>query len=122
MSAAKRLVEAHRTYWKAQGYSDIPPDRVHDVLENVRNGLYGIDLNPFACSLAETNLLIQVIDLIAIAMKADEPTGIHQLSGLAEGTTIESVEKNGLLIADTQSSRIRVAIGAALSANFQLAC
>lgn len=78
VSAAKRLVDAHRTYWKSQGNPDIPPDRVHDVLENVRNSLYGVDLNPFACSLAETNLLIQVIDLIAIAMKAQEPTGIDK--------------------------------------------
>lgn len=78
VSSAKRLIDAHREYWKSQGFDDIPADRVPTVLANVQSSLFGIDLNPFACALAETNLLIQVIDLIAIALKAHEPTGVDK--------------------------------------------
>lgn len=37
-----------------------PPE---DSLEIVRNRLHGFDINPFACHIAEMNLLFQVIDL-----------------------------------------------------------
>jgi type I restriction enzyme M protein len=63
-------VEANRAYWKAQGLPDIPPDAVQGVLDSIRESLHGIDLNPFACALAEMNLLIQVVDLFAIAYSA----------------------------------------------------
>ena len=53
VTAAKRLVAA---YQKAEN------DPV-TILARVRENLYGFDLNPFACYLAEVNLLIQVLDL-----------------------------------------------------------
>ena len=34
------------------------------ILEKVRSSIYGFDINPFACHIAETNLLFQVIELI----------------------------------------------------------
>jgi len=34
------------------------------ALEEVQRSLHGIEINPFACYLAETNLLIQVLDLL----------------------------------------------------------
>jgi type I restriction-modification system DNA methylase subunit len=78
VSAAKRLIDAHREYWKSEGFDEIPIERVPNVIESVRDSLFGIDLNPFACALAETNLLIQVIDLIAQAIKANEPVSISK--------------------------------------------
>lgn len=70
VEAATRLVDAYRVYWKAQGFPDIPPNQVQGVLDEIRDSLHGVDLNPFACALAETNLLIQVIDLFTIAHDA----------------------------------------------------
>ncbi len=58
--AAKRLVAAY------QGTGAQVQDPVA-VLDRVQNTLYGFDLNPFACYLAETNLLIQVLDLVKAA-------------------------------------------------------
>lgn len=72
VSAARRLIDAHRSYYRSLGDSGIPADKVHHVLRDIRDCLFGIDLNPFACALAETNLLIQVVDLIGEAMKKNE--------------------------------------------------
>lgn len=43
-----------------------------EVVEKVINNIYGMDINPFACYLAETNMLIQLIDLI-VEIKKDDP-------------------------------------------------
>jgi len=40
-----------------------------EVIEKVINSVYGMDINPFACYLAETNMLIQLLDLIVEAKK-----------------------------------------------------
>lgn len=60
VAAAKRLVDAYK------GNADQIDDPV-TVLERVQNNLYGFDLNPFACYLAEVNLLIQILDLVKLA-------------------------------------------------------
>ncbi len=65
VAAAKRLVNTYQ----AQAVDDPAT-----VLERVRNALFGFDLNPFACYLAEVNLLIQVLDLV----KAAEVLGQRQ--------------------------------------------
>lgn len=78
VEAATRLVDAYRDYWKAQGYPHVPPEQVQGVLDEIRDSLHGVDLNPFACALAETNLLIQVIDLFTIAHDAGAPATIER--------------------------------------------
>ena len=78
VEAATRLVGAYRDYWKAQGYADIPPSHVQGVLDEIRDSLHGVDLNPFGCALAETNLLIQVIDLFTIAHEAGAQATIER--------------------------------------------
>lgn len=56
VAAAHRLVAA---------YQDAPhrPSPMQ-ILRRVRDSLFGFDLNPFACYLAEVNLLIQVLGLV----------------------------------------------------------
>jgi type I restriction enzyme M protein len=78
VEAAHRLADAYKQYYKAQGYSNVPPEKVQSVLNEIRGSLHGIDLNPFACSLAETNLLIQVIDFFSIAFDKSEQASIDQ--------------------------------------------
>lgn len=39
------------------------------ILQKVRDNIYGMDINPFAAHLTETNLLFQVVDLISEAKK-----------------------------------------------------
>lgn len=67
VKAANRIVNAFKTYHKGK----IPPSEVANVISTVQQGVYGLDLNPFACYLAETNLLIQVLDPIKTALEAN---------------------------------------------------
>ncbi len=60
VSAAKRFVAA---YSDSKGHIEDPIA----VLERLQQNLFGFDLNPFACYLAEVNLLIQVLDLVKLA-------------------------------------------------------
>lgn len=60
VSAAKRLVTAYK------GSTEQIEDPTA-LLERIKNNLFGFDINPFACYLAEVNLLIQVLDLIKLA-------------------------------------------------------
>ncbi|MGB8346767.1 MAG: N-6 DNA methylase [Ktedonobacteraceae bacterium] len=57
VAAAKRLVAA---YSASNGQINDP----EAVLQRLQQTLFGFDLNPFACYLAEVNLLIQVLDLV----------------------------------------------------------
>lgn len=43
---------------------EIPAAQIEPALREVQGALWGFDINPFACYLAETNLLIQVLDLV----------------------------------------------------------
>lgn len=43
-----------------------------DTIEKIINNVYGMDINPFACYLAETNMLIQLLDLI-VEIKKENP-------------------------------------------------
>jgi len=78
VEAAHRLADAYRQHYKAQGHPNVPADRVQEVLSEIRESLHGIDLNPFACALAETNLLIQIIDFFAIAFEESEQASIDR--------------------------------------------
>ncbi|HVB26193.1 MAG TPA: N-6 DNA methylase [Ktedonobacteraceae bacterium] len=65
VAAAKRLITA---YQNEHGKVEDPVA----TLERVRQNLFGFDLNPFACYLAEVNLLIQVLDLVKQAHDAKQ--------------------------------------------------
>ncbi len=74
VSAARRLVQAYRDYHQNQ----IPTGEIQNILDTVKGSLYGLDLNPFACYLAETNLLIQVLDLIKQALDEGESVALDR--------------------------------------------
>lgn len=97
VSAAKRLVEAYK------GDAAQIEDPV-TVLEQVRNSLYGFDLNPFACYLAEVNLLIQLLDLVKLAhAKGQRPHlerfHIYNVDALARPTGGSSYARYDTLLA-----------------------
>ncbi len=101
VSAARRLVQAFRDYYKSQGHSDVPVDEIQTVINEVKKSIYGLDLNPFACYLAETNLLIQVLDLIKRALDAGvavnvDRFNIHNTDTLRYGPKTIGVTKGTL--------------------------
>ncbi|MFH0854099.1 MAG: transcriptional repressor LexA [bacterium] len=59
------------------------------IIEKVINNIYGLDINPFACYLAETNILIQLLDLIIIA-KQDNPKYKVPKINIFQTNTIET--------------------------------
>ena len=68
VAAAHRLVAA---------YQAVPPPQQPSplvIIRRIRESLFGFDLNPFACYLAEVNLLIQSLDLV----KQAHDQGIRQ--------------------------------------------
>ena len=81
VAATKRLVSAYKNN----------ADQIDDpvtVLERVQANLFGFDLNPFACYLAEVNLLIQVLDLVKLAHEKQQrpkipPFHIYNIDALA---------------------------------------
>lgn len=64
VAACRRILSRFR-----DGDGEIPVTSLRPALEEVQRSLFGLDLNPFACYLAETNLLIQVLDLIRVAQR-----------------------------------------------------
>lgn len=43
--------------------SRLSPDEAKIILESIKEHIYGLDINPFACHIAEMNMLFQIIDL-----------------------------------------------------------
>lgn len=58
--AARRLINSYRS----SRTNTIPVEYVPAIIQKVKDCLFCLDINPFACYLAETNLLIQVVDLL----------------------------------------------------------
>lgn len=110
VEAAQRLVAAYR---KAGEQTHDPLE----VLKRVRNNLVGFDLNPFACYLAEVNLLIQTLDLVKDACDATgkpprlEPFHIYNVDALARpdhtyyGATFSTLLADELQEVDAIKSR-----------------
>jgi hypothetical protein len=60
-----------------QGYTTSSLNmKPREIIEQVVRNVWGFDINPFACYLSETNLLIQLLDLIKQAYRDDDFQGI----------------------------------------------
>ena len=97
VAAARRLLAAHRDYWQAQGYPDIPIEQAEPVIKDLRDALHGIDLNPFACALAEINLLIQVMDLINAGLKTGIPVHVERFHIYSDDSLSFTLATNSVL-------------------------
>ena len=73
VSATRRQIETFIEYYKQRGKStkDLSVEEIRQILNAVKNNIFGLELNPFACYLAETNMLIQVLDLIKLAREKE---------------------------------------------------
>ena len=73
VTAAKRLIAAYK------GTKEQVDDPVA-VLQRVQQSIFGFDLNPFACYLAEINLLIQVLDLVKQTIASGQPLKLERFN------------------------------------------
>lgn len=100
--AARRLVETYRNS-AAQGQSYNPVQ----ILEQIRDNLYGFEINPFACYLSEVNLLIQTLDLVKDALDRNQMPDlrrfhVYNVDTLARPTgAYYSAQLNTLLAEET---------------------
>ncbi|RIH84372.1 N-6 DNA Methylase [Meiothermus luteus] len=101
VSAARRVVQAYRDYYRGQ----IPPDKVQELVETFKSSIYGLDLNPFACYLAETNLLIQVLDLLKIAYAAGQEVHIDRFH-IYNTDTLRYAQKTREILARSTSGSL----------------
>lgn len=96
VEAARRLVKAY------SAVSGIPP---RQLIDRVRDTLYGFDLNPFACYLAEVNLLIQVLDLVKLALDGKTAPNlqrfhVYNVDALAPASDIAYFARTNTLMAE----------------------
>jgi hypothetical protein len=61
-----------------------------EIIESITNNIYGLDINPFACYLAETNILLQFLDLVVEIKEKDKNYSIPKIN-IFQTNTIESV-------------------------------
>lgn len=99
VKAVYRLIERYRR-------KGIGPK---EIINNVVNHIYGLDINPFACHIAEMNILFQLIDLY---QKAKEQDADYVLPRFRVYQT-DSLEptKEGLTRWQYQNSRLQKFLG-----------
>ncbi|MRG90756.1 HsdM family class I SAM-dependent methyltransferase [Polyangium spumosum] len=109
VEAARRLLGRYRgTDGK------IPTAHVETALREVQTSILGIDVNPFACYLAETNLLIQVLDLIRQAQEEGlsfvvERFSIYSADALLVNEDLALVPGAAFALADREEAAVELA-------------
>ena len=63
VEATKRLVGRYLSKIHKRWAIGLAPEEASMVLESIRDSIYGLDINVFACHIAEMNLFFQTIDL-----------------------------------------------------------
>jgi len=59
VEVAQRLIESY----KGAGLNPSNPDDAQQIINGCINSIYGLDIHPFACFIAEMNLLFQLVEL-----------------------------------------------------------
>jgi type I restriction-modification system DNA methylase subunit len=67
VESIRRLIERYRRV----GFNLKNPDDSKQIIEGCINSIYGLDIHPFACFIAEINLLFQLVDLYDIVRQKD---------------------------------------------------
>jgi len=60
-----------------------------EIIKKVIDNIYGLDINPFACYLAETNILLQLLDLIIEVKQSDHNFKVPKIN-IFQTNTIET--------------------------------
>ena len=63
VEATRRLIERFLKKFHKSSVARFEPEEANAILNEVRKSIYGLDINIFACNIAEMNLFFQTIDL-----------------------------------------------------------
>lgn len=94
VEATKRLIGRYRRI----GFNYKDPDEAKQIIDECANSIYGLDIHPFACFIAEMNLLFQLVDLYDAVRQKYKPyklprINVYRTDSLApSGETIELTE------------------------------
>ncbi len=69
IGAVKRLIKEYMRFLGKNSIDEIQPKEAKTLVEEIIKNIFGWDINPFACHIAEMNILFQLLDLISIAQK-----------------------------------------------------
>ena len=67
VEATRRLIERY----KKVGFNFQDADSVRQIIDGCINSIYGLDIHPFACFIAEINILFQLVDLYHVVRRQD---------------------------------------------------
>lgn len=100
VEAARRLIPHLEAAYRQTATLDQPVDYEDLVNNRLRNSLFGMDVNRFACFLAEVNLVVQALDLFR---KADEPFTILRFHVYPTNSLLPSERGGGMMAAPVRS-------------------
>ena len=112
VEATQRLVERYRR----SGLNLKNPDDARQIIKECINHIYGLDIHPFACFIAETNLHFQLIDLFDIVRQKDRYYKLPRLNvyrtdslippgeGLIELTVFRDNSRRKMVIEETKGA------------------
>jgi len=111
VESMQRLIERYRRI----GFNLKDPDYAKQIIEGCISSIYGLDIHPFACFIAEMNLLFQLVDLYDVVRQKDRlyelpRLNIYRVDSLApKGEYLELTEfldnsRRVLFIEETKSA------------------
>lgn len=108
VEALRRLIQRY----ERKGFNLKDPVIAKSVLDDVVDRIYGLDINPFACFIAEMNILFQVVDLYEVVKRKYSEYRlrrfkIFQTDSLAPPLTKEQKEMMELELIKTTNSRAK---------------
>ena len=108
VEALRRLIQRY----EIKGFNLKDPIVSRNVLDDIVNRIYGLDINPFACFIAEMNILFQIVDLYGVVKKKHRDYRIkrfkiYQTDSLASPLTKEQKETMELELIKTTNSRAK---------------
>ncbi len=119
VEALRRLIGRYET----KGLNLKDPTVAKTVLDEVASRIYGLDINPFACFIAEMNILFQVVDLYEVVKRKYSDYKlkrfhIYQTDSLAPPLTEEQKQTMELELIKTANSRAKYYIEENVMADF----
>ena len=113
VEATQRLIERYRRI----GFNLKDPDEAKQIIEECISSIYGLDIHPFACFIAEINLLFQLVDLYDIVRRKDRYYELPRLNIFRTDSLVSVGETVILLVEFVDNSRRKMLIEETKGAN-----
>jgi len=111
VESVRRLIRR----FESKGFNLKDPVQTRQALEEITRHIYGVDINPFACFIAEMNMLFQIVDLFEVVRKKYPSFRLNRFNictadSLTPPLTEEQKQKMELELVRTTNSRAKAFI------------